>query len=83
MKSKEAIMVFKNMISIGHRYNNTRISFDQTVTQRQYFKLIKEETERRKHYGENIISKFFSGVPVIKRLFNVVTTKYILYGISS
>lgn len=68
LKSKEDVVaVLKNKKRIGHRFKNVRISSDQTIVQRQYFKLVKEEAEKRKQNGENVVIKFFSGVPVIKK----------------
>lgn len=67
LKSKEvALNLFKNRKKICENFGDVKISMDQTLNQRNYFKYMLEELNRRKVSGENVILKFFNGVPTIK-----------------
>lgn len=66
LKSKEdALNLFKNRKKINEDFG-VKISLDQTLNQRNYFKYILEAINNRKANGENVLLKFYNNVPTIK-----------------
>lgn len=68
--SSDTIALLKKSKTIRSisKYKNVIISSDRTPSQLTYFKKIKEEVEKRKSEGENVVLKFVRGVPTVSSL---------------